>query len=233
PIPRERRRPSRGGDRHTARSWDATARGADVLLVRESGGGQTLRGRPREPFALEMFWRLSGECLQALGAAHAKGVVHRDIKPENLMLTRGDEIKILDFGIALRSERRTGDVESDDSTSSVDQAGPRAGTPLYMAPEAHYGGHIDERTDIFSLGAVFYEMLTARHPFAGGGFETVLDHIMNRVPEPASRLNPAVPASLSTVIERMLERDPTHRYASCEEVAAALAGARASVNGTL
>jgi tetratricopeptide (TPR) repeat protein len=100
-----------------------------------------------------------------------------------------------------------------------------------MAPEAHYGGHIDGRTDIFSLGAVFYEMLTARHPFEGGGFQTVIEHIMNRTPEPASRLNPAVPLSLSTVIERMLARDAASRYASCEEVAAALAEARASANG--
>src|SRR5262245_17476786 len=230
-ILKEARRASQVSDRHIAAIHDVLDLGDDVLLVMEYVEGQTLRERLGEPFPLETFWRLSGECVQALSAAHAKGVVHRDIKPENLMLTHGGEIKILDFGIALRSERHPGEVGSDDSTSSVEQARRPAGTPRYMAPEAHYGGNIDERTDIFSLGAVFYEMLTARHPFEGGGFQTVLDHIMNSVPEPVSRLNPAAPESLSCVIERMLARDPARRYASCEEVAAALADARASAAG--
>src|SRR5262249_50083646 len=142
-----------------------------------------------------------------LSAAHAKDVVHRDIKPENLMLTRRDEIKILDFGIAFRRPRPAGDVSTNDSTSSVEQTRTHAGTPRYMAPEAHYDGPMDHRVDIFSLGAVFYEMLTARYPFEGDGVESFLYRMMNTVPEPVSRLNPAVPESLSRVIEKMLARD--------------------------
>jgi serine/threonine-protein kinase len=221
----EARRASQVSDHRIAAIHDVLDLGDDVLIVMEYVEGETLRERLREPMPLEAFWRLSRECVEALRAAHAQGVIHRDIKPENLMLTRGQEIKILDFGVALRGGRHAGEAAPDDSTTSIEQARRPAGTPRYMAPEAHYGGHIDERTDLFSLGAVFYEMLTARHPFAGGGYATVLDHIMNSPPEPASRVNPAVPESLSGVLERMLARDPGQRYPSCEEVAEALAHA--------
>jgi tetratricopeptide (TPR) repeat protein/predicted Ser/Thr protein kinase len=227
----EARRASQVRDHRIAAIHDVLDLGDDVLIVMEYVEGETLRERLREPLPLETFWRVAGECVEALRAAHAQGVIHRDIKPENLMLTRGDEIKILDFGVALRSERHPAEFSPDDSTSSMEQTRRPAGTPRYMAPEAHYGGHIDERTDLFSLGAVFYEMLTARHPFAGGGYATVLDHIMNTPAEPASSANPDVPEPLSRVIERMLARDPAQRYASCEDVAVALHAARTADAG--
>ncbi len=223
---KEARRASQVSDRRIAAIHDVLDLGDDLLLVMEYVDGQTLRERLREPFPLDTFWELSSQCVGALGAAHARGVIHRDIKPENLMLTREHEIKILDFGIALRSDRSAGAVTSDGTTHTIEGSRAPAGTPQYMAPEAHYGGRIDERTDIFSLGAVFYEMLTANHPFAGGAYESVLDQIMNAVPAPAHQMNPVVPLALSRVVDKMLARDPAKRYASCDEVATALAAAR-------
>jgi serine/threonine-protein kinase len=226
-ILKEARRASQVTARGIAAIHDVVELGDDVLIVMEYVDGQTLRERLREPFPLESFWNLSSQCVGALGAAHAKGIIHRDIKPENLMLTREQEIKILDFGIARRSEGPTGAAAPEATTTTVERLRGPAGTPAYMAPETHYGGRIDERTDIFSLGAVFYEMLTARHPFAGDATGSILDHIMNRVPAPASELNPVVPAALSSVVAKMLARDPAQRYASCDELAAALTAARA------
>jgi serine/threonine-protein kinase len=224
---KEARRASQVSDRRIAAIHDVVELGDDVLIVMEYVEGQTLRERLREPLPLELFWELSGQCLGALGAAHAQGIIHRDIKPENLMLTRAHEIKILDFGIARRSEGSAGAAAPGEITITVDALRGPAGTPAYMAPETHYGGRIDERTDLFSLGAVFYEMLTARNPFAGDAIDTILDHVMNRAPAPVSELNPAVPAALSRVVAKMLARDPAQRYASCEAVAAALTAARA------
>ena len=231
-ILKEARRATQVGDRRIAAIHDVLDLGNDVLIVMEYVEGSTLREHLREPFPLERFWEISRECLAALGTAHAHGVIHRDIKPENLMLTSEREVKILDFGLALRSASE-GPATSGASTQSVDRVAWPAGTPAYMAPEAHYGGSIDQRTDIFSLGAVFYEMLTARHPFAAAGHEDIRDAIMNRVPPPIAQWNPAVPDALSSVVQRMLERDPAKRYASCADVAAALAGARAGGTGAV
>jgi serine/threonine-protein kinase len=226
-ILREARRASQVSDRRIAAIHDVVELGDDVLIVMEYVEGQTLRERLREPLPLELFWELSGQCLGALGAAHAQGIIHRDIKPENLMLTREHEIKILDFGIARRSESPAGAAAPGATTTTIDALRGPAGTPAYMAPETHYGGRIDERTDIFSLGAVFYEMLTGRNPFADDAADSILDHVMNRVPAPASELNPGVPPALASVVAKMLARDPAQRYASCSNVAAALAAARA------
>src|SRR5262245_36749568 len=218
----EARRASRVNDRRVASVHDVVTDGDDVLIVMEYVEGETLRHRLREPVGLDEFWDVARQCLEGLAAAHAQGVIHRDIKPENLMLTREGEVKILDFGIA----RRSGAGESAGTSSGLTTTGElyrgRAGTPPYMAPEAHYGGRIDERTDIFSMGAVFYEMLTAQHPFTGESYEQVLDRIMNTPPRPASELNPVVSERLSSVIARMLARDPAQRFASCKEVRAAL-----------
>jgi len=222
----EARRASRVNDRRVASVHDVVTDGDDVLIVMEYVEGETLRSRLREPMRLDEFWDVARQCLAGLAAAHAQGVIHRDIKPENLMLTHEGEVKILDFGIA----RRSGGGERGGTSSGLTSTGELypgpAGTPPYMAPEAHYGGRIDERTDIFSLGAVFYEMLTAQRPFTGQSYEQVVERIINTPPRPASELNPVVSERLSDVIARMLARDPARRFASCHEVRAALEAAR-------
>ena len=219
---KEARRASQVADRRIAAIHDVLEMDDELVLVMEYVEGETLRAQLIAPMPLDRFWDLSQQCLEALEAAHAHGVIHRDIKPENLMLTRDREIKVLDFGLAWRSPAPDGTVADDASTATTESNRVPAGTPRYMAPEAHYGGRIDERTDLFALGAVFYEMLTARHPFDAATYGQVLDRIMNSTPRPAGEVNPAVSPELSAIVSRMLARDPAQRFASCAEVRVAL-----------
>ena len=151
-ILQEARRASRINDRHVAAVHDVVTDGDDVLIVMEFVEGVTLRHLLNQPMPLDEFWPLAQQCLSGLGAAHAQGVIHRDIKPENLMLTLGRDVKILDFGIARRS---AGTAASPGLTTTAEFHKGAAGTPPYMAPEAHYGAASTRRTDLFSLGAVF------------------------------------------------------------------------------
>ena len=223
---REARRASQVSDPRIAAIYDVLDLDHDLLIVMEYVDGATLRQRMAAPLPVSAFWELSTQCVEAVGAAHSHGVIHRDIKPENLMVTREGRIKILDFGIARRTETPEGRGSITISTTSEQRAAVIAGTPQYMAPEAHYGGRIDRRTDIFSLGTVFYELLTTRNPFAGPTYDDVLDLVMNSVPAPVSETNPAVGPALSATISKMIAKDPAQRYDSCEDLMQDLSAAR-------
>jgi serine/threonine-protein kinase len=146
----------------------------------------------------------------ALDCMHKHGVVHRDLKPENIMVDAEDHIKLIDFGIAMKEDERRLTFTN---LASV------LGTPDYISPEQVRGKRVDQRSDIYSLGVIFYEMLTGETPFSGPNPLAVMNERLQRNPKPASQLNPEVTAELQEVLDRALERDPRHRYATASEMA--------------
>ena len=154
-----------------------------------------------------------------LGFAHAKGVVHRDLKPGNIHVQPNGQVKILDFGLA-----RLGD-------SDITRTGTVMGTPNYMSPEQIKGQKVDARSDVFSLGAVFYELLCHHRPFEAGSDHDVRFQIVEQSPEPIRRWAPEVSPALVAVVERALAKDLARRFADASEMGRALATARDAIEG--
>lgn len=210
---REAQRASGLNDPHIAGIYDVLEHQGELLLVMEYVEGESLRGRVREPLPLKDFFAIATQSCEALIAAHGNGVVHRDIKPENIMLTRTGRVKVLDFGVARRLPLEEKSFQSTETVS-----GELSGTPAYMAPEVLLGRESDARSDIFSLGVVFYEALTGKHPFLAEGLVATVDRILHMEPEALTRRNPSVPIALEQIVVRMLAKDPAKRYASSSEV---------------
>jgi hypothetical protein len=161
------------------------------------------------PLALEEILRVGMQVATGLAAAHAQGLVHRDIKPANILLEEGVErVKITDFGLARAAD-----------DASLTRSGVIAGTPQYMSPEQARGEPVDHRTDLFSLGCVLYAACTGRSPFRAETSYAVLRKICDSEPRSVRELNAAVPAWLAQIIERLLAKDPSQRYASAADVA--------------
>jgi serine/threonine-protein kinase len=213
-ILKEARRLSQVNDSRIAAIHDVLELDGDVLLVMEYVDGTTLREHMTRPLSPPEFWLLAVPGAEALAAAHAHGVIHRDIKPENLMVTPEGTVKILDFGLAIHAPQ----LGTTTPTMTQTQAPPVAGTPAYMAPEAHLGKPMDERTDLFSLGVVFYEMLTGARPFVGDTYAAVLGMALTTTAQPVDERNPAVGDALSQVVAKLLAKDPAARYGSAAEL---------------
>jgi serine/threonine-protein kinase len=198
------------------------AAGADIVyFIMEFLDGESLAARLRRTgLSFKETIHVMQQCCSALAASHAKGIVHRDLKPENLYLCpRGNDknfVKILDFGIA----KLTGDTPGQ---SHKTRTGLVIGTPTYMSPEQCEGkGHIDHRSDVYSLGVVMYELLTGRVPFPGDGFGEILVAHLTRNPDPPRSLNPDISPELEALVLHAIEKDKNRRFQSMAEFEAAV-----------
>lgn len=153
---------------------------------------------------------LTLQICDALDTMHKHGVVHRDLKPENIMVGADDRIKIIDFGIAMKEDARR---------ITHTELSPVLGTPDYIAPEQVKGQRGDQRSDIYALGVMLYEMLTGQPPFSGPNPLAVMNERLLNDPAPARALNPEISPQVEEVLRRALERDPRHRYATAAEMA--------------
>jgi tetratricopeptide (TPR) repeat protein len=188
--------------------------GFDFLVMEYVGGVAVDARLGSGPLPQKEVLRLGFQLADGLASAHDHGVIHRDLKPANMRLTQDNRLKILDFGLA-QFARQENDLGV---TASISDTGPVAGTLPYMAPEQLRGELTDQRSDIWSAGAVLYELATGRRPFVFSQVPLLIDAILNKPPEMPSTLNPKISPGLEMAILKCLDKDPERRYQSAREL---------------
>ena len=205
--------------------------GGQPFIAMELLEGRTVKQLIEEgPIPAARVLNFARQVAEALDAAHRRGIIHRDIKPANLFVTHGDRIKVLDFGLAKLASDTAAPASLTASSPTLTnlhspeltRTGSTVGTASYMAPEQAQGQPVDARTDLFSLGAVLYEMATARRAFGGDDIPLIVMKIINGIIVPPRAINDAVPPGLEAIIQKLMAVDPQQRYQTAAELLAAV-----------
>jgi len=206
------------------------------FIVMELVDGEPLSTRlAGHPMEIGQLLELAIQMADALESAHAKGIVHRDLKPMNMMVTSRGQLKILDFGLAKFEGPGAASAQTTTPTAphrvDLTEAGTVFGTVHFMSPEQARGLATDTRTDIFSLGAILYQMASGDRPFEGDTQAVIFDAILNRDPRPLAEVNPAMPEALGPILEKALEKDRSLRYQTATELKTDLLRLRRKLEG--
>ncbi|MFL6248433.1 MAG: protein kinase domain-containing protein [Thermoanaerobaculia bacterium] len=212
---------------NVAHIYDVGEENGVRFMAMEYVEGETLRARMvREPLSLDAALEIAVQIANALGSAHAAGIIHRDIKPENVMLRPDGYVKVLDFGLAKLTVRG---AQRDDATLIVNTApGIVMGTMHYMSPEQLRGEDVDPRADVFSLGVLLYEMVSGHRPFEASSASGIIAAILTDPPQPLSE---DIPLPVRAIIARALGKDRSERFTNAREMAAALKQAHSGTHG--